>query len=107
MQFFLGCEFARVLGSLWRNHLTLGIEETIESCVEKRPGGSPWRFLLGFHDLDQFVASARIEEIERVVLQRGVNPRPARERAGEFGECSGADFLGDMQRVQLALKRRL
>ena len=56
-----------------RDDRALPVEEAIEARVQtssRRPG-----IRLAFHQVAQLLARARVKKIERVIFQRGVNPR--------------------------------
>src|SRR6185295_18917025 len=77
----------------------------VEESVERRTKRMSFRLLLvTTHHVLQFVFGVRIEKVESVIFQGGVNTRLLCEVLAEFGQSGVTDFLRAMKCVDLALE---
>ena len=90
-----------------RDHRALGIQKTIEARVDRMPLGDLAGGRLVREQVAQFIARARVEHVERVVFERGVDAWLAHEHAAQLGERSVADVAHRADEAQIGGERDL
>ncbi len=103
LRFGVAAEVADIIRVRRRDDRAISIEETIEPRAQHVRRLIRRRVVL-IHDIAHLFAGARVEKIERIVLERGVNARPADERAAAFGERRVANLLHAVQRRERGLE---
>ena len=93
--------YIRAIGRL--DDFAGGVEKAIKSGVQKSCCLLGWRFL-AFHQITQLVLCARIQEIDCVILDRGVNSRLVYERIAAIRERGVAQFVDFVHRRKLGPK---
>ncbi len=81
----------------------MAVEEAVEASVQ-RIGAVEFVRPRLFHQVAQLLARTRVEKVERVVLQGGVDAGVLRQRPGAIGHRRGAQILQAMKRHQLELE---
>ena len=99
---FVRRELARAAGG-WNENRAVAVEKTVEPGVQRidRVGSARRRL---FHQVAQFFAGTRVEQIERVILQRSMNARVLCQRFGTVGDRGVAQILQPMERGELKLE---